>query len=73
MLYCTVPRRNQPGRWKERTWMQLDLGFHSREQASVWEQLDSQQRAAALQTLIHLMVKVARADLKQEHDNAGHQ
>jgi len=53
--------------------MQLDLGFHSREEASVWEQLDSEQRAAALQTLIRLMVKVARTELKQEHDNAGHQ
>jgi hypothetical protein len=43
MLYFTVLRRNQPGRWKARAWMQLDLGFHDREEASVWEQLDGEQ------------------------------
>ncbi len=53
--------------------MQLDLGFHNREEASVWEQLDDEQRAATLQTLTRLMVKLARTDLKQERDNAGQQ
>ena len=53
--------------------MQLDLGFHNHEEASVWEQLDSEQRAAALQALTRLMIKVVRTNLKQEHDNAGHQ
>lgn len=53
--------------------MQLDLGFHNREEASVWEQLDSEQRAAALQALARLMIKAARTDRKQEHGNAGHQ
>lgn len=53
--------------------MQLDLGFHNREEASVWEQLDDEQRAATLQTLTRLMVKLARTDLKQGRDNAGQQ
>lgn len=53
--------------------MQLDLGFHNREEASVWEQLDSEQRAAALQALTRLIVKMARTDRKQENDNDGHQ
>ena len=53
--------------------MQLDLGFHNREEASVWEQRDGEQRAAAMQTLTRLMIRAARTDPKQENVNAGHQ
>ena len=52
--------------------MQLDLGFHDRPEARVWERLDDEQRVAALQALTRLMIKAAKTNAKEESGNAGH-
>ena len=73
MLYSTVPRPARPGRQKVSTWMQLDLGFHDRPEASLWERLESEQRVVILQALTRLMIKVTKKNVKEENADAGHE
>jgi hypothetical protein len=73
MLYSIVPRPTRPGRWKESVWMQLDLGFHERPEARVWERLDNQQRVAAVQALTRLILKASKNNAKEDNGNAGHE
>jgi len=53
--------------------MQLDLGFHERPEARVWERLDNQQRVAAVQALTRLILKASKNNAKEDNGNAGHE
>lgn len=53
--------------------MQLDLGFHDRPEASVWERLDNEGKTAVLQALTRLMIKAAKKNILEESDNARHE
>ena len=53
--------------------MQLYLGFRDIPEASVWERLDATQRAAVIQALSQLMVKMTKQEPKEENRDAGHE
>jgi hypothetical protein len=53
--------------------MQLYLGFRDIPEASVWERLDADQRAAVVHALSRLMVKVTKREPTEEDRNAGHE
>jgi predicted Fe-S protein YdhL (DUF1289 family) len=53
--------------------MQLYLGFRGIPEANVWERLDDGQRAAVIQALSRLMVKIINPAPKEENRNDGHE
>ena len=53
--------------------MQLYLGFRDIPVASVWEKLDAGQRAAVIETLSRLIVRMTTQEPKEENRNAGHE
>lgn len=73
MLYSIVPRLMRPARWKASAWMQLELDFQDHAEEHVWKQLKNEQRAAARDALMRLMIKAAKNNQREEADHGGHE